>query len=114
MKLDVVSIRDHPRGRIYEVKAGRKAVRIRFSFHALQRITTWQITERKVLEALLFPDEVVRGHRNRFIAHRRYGSHLVRAVYEYEAKMAVVITVYFPSAERYYQGGRSHEDQILS
>ncbi len=114
MKLDVVSIRDHPRGRICEVKAGRKVVRIRFSFHALQRITTWQITERKVLEALLSPDEVVRGHRNRFIAHRRYGSHLVRAVYEYEGNTPVVITVYFPSAERYFQGGRSHEDQILS
>lgn len=114
MKLDVVSIRNHPRGRIYEVRVDRKLIRIRFSFHALQRISTWQITVRRVLEALLFPEEVVRGHRNRFIAHRRYGSHLVRAVYEYEGNTPVMITVYFPSAERYFQGGRSHEDQILS
>ncbi len=39
---------------------------------------------------------------------------VVRAVYEYEGRMPVVITVYCPSAKRYFQGGKTYEDLILS
>ena len=40
-----------------------------------------------VAETLLLPEEVIIGHRNRYIAHRRYGNHLVRAVYEYAEEL---------------------------
>lgn len=40
--------------------------------------------------------------------------HLVRAVYEYEGSVPIVITVYYPSAERCFEGGRRREDQIFS
>ncbi len=68
----------------------------------------------RVLQTLLFPKEVIRGHRNRFIAHSRSGDHVVRVVYEYEGDMSAVITVYYPRSRRYFKGGGSYEDQILS
>lgn len=114
MRIAANSIRDHPKGRIYDVRVDGKSIVLRLSFHALQRMALWQLTERRILEALLFPEEVLRGHGDRLIAHRRYGSHLVRVVYEYESHIPVVITVYFPSAARYFQGGQRHEDRILS
>jgi hypothetical protein len=38
----------------------------------------------------------------------------VRAIYEYEDKIPVVITVYFPFAQRYFTGGGLYEDQIVT
>jgi hypothetical protein len=101
MKLTVIAARNHPRGRIYEVRANGKAVSILLTFHALDRISRWRLTERRVLQTL-FPEEVLRGHRSRFIAHRRRGSHVVRVIYEYEGNLPLVITVYRPFAKRYF------------
>lgn len=114
MKLAIVAAADHPRGRIYKITADGKAVSILLSFHALERIARWRVTERRIVQTLLFPEEVLRGHRNRFIAHRRSGSHVIRAVYEYEGNVPVVITVYCPYAKRYFRGGGSYEDKILA
>lgn len=47
-------------------------------------------------------EEVLQGHRGRFIAHRRVGRHVLRAVYEYEDSLPVVVTVYHPLAARYF------------
>ena len=41
------------------------------------------------------------------------GDHVLRAVYEYHDDYPTVITVYFPYAGRYYQGGSKYEDNIL-
>jgi hypothetical protein len=114
MKVQVKAIREHQRGKIYDVTANGKKVSILITFHALERISRWRLTDRKVLQALLFPEEVVRGHRIRYIAHRRSRGHVLRAVYEYERNMPVVITVYYPAAERYFKGGGVYEDKILS
>jgi hypothetical protein len=114
MKIQIKAIREHVRGKIYEVTADAKRVSILFTFHCLERIARWRLTDRKVLQALLFPEEVVVGHRNRYIAHRRSRGHVVRAVYEYEGKMPAVITVYYPPAGRYFRGGGVYEDKILS
>ena len=113
-RLAVVAIRDHSRGRLFEVRANGKTVTVLFTFHSLERMARWHLTDRRVLQALLFPEEVLRGHRNRFIAHLRAGTRVVRAVYEYEQRTPVVVTVYRPSAARYFQGGGTYEDQILS
>ncbi len=66
-----------------------------------------------VVETLLLPEEVIVGHGNRYIAHRRYDNHLVRVVYEYEEGVAIVLTVYFPYINRYFRGGGVYEDKIL-
>ena len=64
-------------------------------------------------KTLLDPEEVLVGHNNRFIAHRCFGQHVLRAVYEYDDSVSVLITVYYPYKDRYFQGGGSFEDQIL-
>lgn len=114
MRFTIIGTSEHARGRIYEVRAGGKWVSLLFTFHALERSAQWGLSLRKVLQALLFPEEVLQGHRRRFIAHRRFGDHVVRAIYEYEGSLAAVITVYYPSSDRYFQGGSRREDQIFS
>jgi hypothetical protein len=66
------------------------------------------------LYALLAPEEVLKGHRNRYIAHLRRGTHVVRVIYEYQGKIPIVITVYFPFAQRYFGGGVFYEDKRLA
>jgi len=53
------------------------------------------------------------GHRGRYIVHQRYEKHLVRAVYEYQEDLPVLVTVYFPYVDRYFGGGEIYEDQIF-
>jgi hypothetical protein len=55
----------------------------------------------------------VTGHNNRFIAHKRYNGHIIRAVYEYDINLPVLVTVYYPTAKRYFKGGRNFADKIL-
>lgn len=114
MKLTIVAVLSHGRGKIYKVFAVGKTVSILLTFHTLERIVKWQLTEQAVLRALLFSEEILRGHRGRFIAHLRTGRHIVRAIYEYEGNLPVVVTVYFPLARRYFQGGGTYEDRILT
>lgn len=79
----------------------------------LKELKKWQLSEKMVIETLLFPEEVLIGHRGRYIAHKRFGSHIVRAIYEYDEKLPVLITVYFPYIDRYFKGGDIYEDKIL-
>ena len=81
--------------------------------HAMERITKWSLTIEIVGEMLLEPEEVLVGHHNRFIAHRCYGHHILREVYEYENLIPALVTVYFPYKNRYYQGGGNFENKIL-
>jgi len=101
------------KGILYKIKHEKQFVEILFTFHAIERIKKWKLEVQMVIETLLFPEEVLIGHNKRFIAHRRYGDHIVRAIYEYEDDVPVVITVYFPYKDRYFQGGNTYEDKIL-
>jgi hypothetical protein len=77
-------------------------------------MTTWGLSEEQVLGSLLYPEEVLTGHYGRYIAHKRFGTHVVRVVYEYERKTPVLITVYYPLATRYFEGEGRYEDKILA
>jgi hypothetical protein len=114
VKLVILSVGDHEKGQVFRVTAQGKTQRILFTFHALDRIAKWQLAQEVVLQALLDPEEVLKGHRNRFIAHRRAKGHVVRVIYEYDEALPVVITVYNPVAERYFKGGGNYEDRILT
>ena len=114
LKFKILEIQAHVRGKNYRINADGKIVSLVLTFHALERTQTWKLTDRQVILTLLVPDEVLRGHRNRYIAHRKRGTHVLRAIYEYQDKIPVVITVYFPLAQRYFRGGGSYEDQILA
>jgi len=114
MKTSILEIEEHDKGKLFTLSVGRdKKIRILFLFHALERMLKWQLTPDIVAETMLLPEEIVRGHRNRYIAHKRYEKHLVRAVYEYEREMPVLITVYFPYVDRYFMGGGIYEDKIF-
>ena len=71
------------------------------------------MTAGEVGDTLLEPEEVLKGHYNRFIAHKCYGEHVLRAVYEYDELIPTLVTVYFPYKERYFKGGGQFENQIL-
>ncbi|OGL45299.1 MAG: hypothetical protein A2W05_08635 [Candidatus Schekmanbacteria bacterium RBG_16_38_10] len=104
----------HLKGIIYNVEVKRKIIQILITFHAQSRIRKWELTEAQVIETLLKPEEVLKGHYGRYIAHRKYNNHLMRAIYEYEENIPVIVTVYFPLSNRYYEGGGRYEDKILS
>jgi hypothetical protein len=114
MKLNILADGQHERGRLYQLEVDGESISVLLTAHALTRSTRWKLTPVQVLGALLLPEEVLRGHRNRFIAHRRAGHHVIRVVYEYEGRLPVVLTVYSPLVKRYFQGGGHHEDRILS
>jgi hypothetical protein len=114
MPVHIAATMAHGRGQLYQVMAAGKIVSILLTFHALERTVQWRLTIAGVLQTILFPEEVLHGHRRRFIAHRRVQAHVVRVIYEYEERMPVVITVYSPSAKRYFQGNGVYEDHILS
>ena len=114
MAHQITSIHDHPRGKVYEIQANGKVVSLLLTFHVLNRLERWRLTDDLVVGTMLFPEEVLTGHHGRFIAHRRRGKHLVRVIYEYEGTLPVAVTVYSPSTERYFKGGGEYEDHILS
>ena len=115
LKFKILEIQAHVRGKNYRINADGKIVSLVLTFHALERTQRWKLTDRQTgYSGALVPDEVLRGHRNRYIAHRKRGTHVLRAIYEYQDKIPVVITVYFPLAQRYFRGGGCYEDQILA
>jgi len=104
----------HHKGVIYKFESGGKSITVLFLYHAIERLRKWNLKEEMAGETLIYPEEVLLGHNQRFIAHKRYGDHIVRAVYEYENKLPVLVTVYFPYSNKYFQGGGKYEDKILS
>jgi hypothetical protein len=111
--IEIIEKIPHGKGILYKIRADDKEVAVLFLSHAIDRIKKWKITEHMAVETLVSPEEVLVGHRDRLIAHRRYGEHLLRAVYEYEEGLPALVTLYFPYAGRYWQGGGAYEDQIL-
>jgi len=113
MEFQIVKTEDKVRGRSYYVNVAGKEIDLMMTWHALERMKIWNLDISQVLLTLLDPEEVMIGHHRRYIAHRRYGEHVLRAVYEH-IDLPIVITVYLPSAERYFRGGGKYADKILS
>ena len=113
MNIKIINRHTHIKGEIYTIGIQEKTIKILFLFHAIERIKKWEVKEEMIVETLLLPEEVLVGHGNRYIAHRQYGDHLVRAVYEYENDLPILLTVYFPYRERYFKGGGTYEDKIF-
>jgi len=109
----VVNKIPHAKGVFFIFEKWGKKVKILFLNHAIDRLTRWKLTPEMVGDTLLEPDEVLIGHHDRFIAHKCYGEHILRAVYEYDNLIPSLITVYFPFKDRYYEGGKKFEDKIL-
>jgi len=110
----IENIEPHFKGKVYNLSVEDKTIKILITFHCLDRLEAWRIEIQNLFRTLLDPEEVLTGHKNRFIAHKRFNNHIIRAVYEYERELPVVITVYFPHAKRYYKGSKIYEDKIFS
>ena len=102
-----------PKGILFTFEKKGKKIQILFLTHATDRMAKWNLTPEMVGETLLEPEEVLIGHHERFIAHRCYEEHILRAVYEYDNGIPTLITVYFPYKDRYYEGGERFENKIL-
>jgi hypothetical protein len=113
MIFEIASRQTIEKGTILNISIDNEHRKILFAKYVYGRIERWIINEDMVIETLLFPDEVIIGHRERYIAHKIYSNHLLRAVYEYIGGFPVLITVYFPNKIRYYKGGGKFEDQIF-
>jgi hypothetical protein len=66
LKFRILEIQAHARGKIYKISADSKVISVLLTFHALERTQRWKLTEQQVVRALLAPEEVFKGHRNRY------------------------------------------------
>ncbi|MBU4312375.1 MAG: DUF4258 domain-containing protein [Candidatus Omnitrophica bacterium] len=112
-KIKVISKTRQKEGISFKLQVREKVFEIIFTAHALQRIERWKLKELEAINALVFAEEVVIGHGNRFIAHKPRNKHIIRIIYEYQNDIPKVITVYVPSKTRYFQGGGKYADKIL-
>jgi hypothetical protein len=80
INISIEAIHPHSRGKLYRIRIEEKTISRLFTFHASGRIRKWGLHDRAVIEALLSPEEVLRGHHMRLIAHRRSEEHLIRIV----------------------------------
>ena len=112
-KFNIKSIKKVANGILFSVLISKKEVQLLFTYHAIQRIKEWRMKREDAINTLLFPDEVIVGHGDRYIAQKIYGKHIVRCIYEYKNNIPVIITVYFPYKERYFEGGGRYADKIF-
>ena len=84
MDIEILSERDTLRGRTIVIKTKESKITILLTRHLLDAAEEYDVGMERVLSALLFPDEVVRGHSGRFVAHKLLNDYLIRIVYEYE------------------------------
>ena len=112
---NIIKIEEKERGKVYHIRINKKDIELMITWHAIDRGEMWGVDVERVINALIYPEEVVIGHHRRYIAHKIEEEHLIRAVYEYdEDRIPIVITVYFPYAERYYNGGGTYADKIFA
>jgi hypothetical protein len=112
MGIEITESINIPRGKLFEVKVNGEAIRVVLTWHALDGADDYNISVNELLNFLIYPEEVIKGHVNRFIAHKRLNRHLARVIYEYENETIVVITFYISYVNRYFRGG-IYEDKIL-
>lgn len=114
MGITIAGTWDTGKGKLLEINVEKKVLRIIFTWHAMDSMQDYGVSIENALNYMLFADEVIKGHGERFIAHRRLNDHLARVVYEYDpGDNIIVITFYISYVNRYFKGG-IYEDKILS
>ncbi len=110
---EIIVRQEIERGNLYRIRVQDKEIEVLITHHADWRARRWGLKAEEIIEVLIYPDEVLQGHGGRFIAHRVTNRHLTRIIYEYEAGVPVIVTIYAPYKERYYKGGGSFADKVL-
>lgn len=80
MGINIVKSISGVKGKLLYVDVDKKAVQIIITWHALDSMKDYSVSIEKVLEYLLFAEEIIKGHAGRFIAHRKLNNHLARVV----------------------------------
>ena len=73
------------------------------SNHAKERIKSYNLTEKIVIETIKNPDEIVGGYAGTSIAHKLLNKYILRIVYVKENHKIKVITVYPAKKGRYHK-----------
>ena len=77
-------------------------MKITYTDYAEDTIADRKLDKIIIEDALLNPDEIVEGKKNRKIAHKIINDKLLRVIYEIEDKAYIVVTAYFAEIERYF------------
>ncbi len=112
MGLTIVNSQDGIKGKLLVINVDNRTIKIILTWHALDSMQDYDISIEKVLDYLLFAEEIIKGHAGRLIAHQKLNHHLARVVYEYENDIIIVVTFYISYVNRYFKGG-IYEDKIL-
>ena len=83
INISVVNRIPHNKGTLFTLEKNADRYKIILTTNALTRMEKWQISLETVFQTLLDAEEVLIGHNKRFIAHRCFDRHIIRAVYEY-------------------------------
>ena len=73
------------------------------SNHAKERIKTYNLTEKIVIETIKDPDEIIEGYAGTLISHKLLNEHILRVIYVKKKDKIKIITVYPAKKERYYK-----------
>ena len=76
MQVKIIKSTLAPKGKVFTIRSAKKDYRILFTNHSIDRAAKWRLHLEDVAECLLTPDEVLKGHLGRFIAHKLSGDHL--------------------------------------
>ena len=103
------------RGKTFLLKIMKRIQALLFTWHAIDTLNEYGLTPEDVVRVLVAPDEIVRGHGERYVAHKKLSEeYLLRVVYEYAEGIRTIVTVYISSMDRYFRGGGIFEDKVLS
>ena len=73
--LNIISIEKKERGKIYHIRINNEDIELMITGHAIDRSEMWGVDADSVIDALVYPEEVVIGHRSRYIAYKRGGTY---------------------------------------
>ncbi len=74
-----------------------------YTDYAEDSISDRKIDKELIEDAILNPDEIIEGKKNRKIAHKIIRNKLLRVVFEVSQKAYIVITVYYAEPKRYFK-----------
>ena len=82
-------------------------MKIIYTDYAEDIISDRKISKKIIEDSLRNPNEIVKGKKNRKIAHKVIRNKLLRVIFEEDAKTYIVITVYYAEHRRYMKKWKS-------
>jgi len=77
-------------------------MKITITNHAKERMDTYDLSEETVKNAIINPDEIVNGYKERLIAHKAYNNNILRVIYEKTIDDEIIIITVYPALKKRY------------